>query len=450
MLTTTLRRSYTKQQFVQKVTEGAFQSVLLQNSYLSNPSEQARDQWVGAYNTQIVFLQGAAPLFTSAEEKKLFKDIENVYLDTKILFDDLVYNINRGNSETVVQELNTRLTLKIQARVAGSMGIAELSRQEVINTEWSLSILLLLLGLIIIGTSAWFSIVSIAIAGSLQALHDGVLLIAGGQLNYRVNIANKDEIGEVAQSFNKMAAAVENTIENQKRLSREKDEFLAIASHELRTPLIAIKGNLELIQDFFAGQFKDERLREMLKDAHAGAARVIEVVQTFIDLTRLELGEVKIKKEKADLAALVYEVFQDFKTVIEEKGIFLKMDVAEQPCYIVADSMRVKQVISSLISNSVHYTNKGGITVSIKKHPTMAEVFVADTGIGIEADRHEDLFKKFKSAERSVLSRDISKGMGLGLYISKLLVEYMGGEMYLDKSKLGEGSVFRFTIPTAQ
>jgi signal transduction histidine kinase len=117
---------------------------------------------------------------------------------------------------------------------------------------------------------------------------------------------------------------------------------------------------------------------------------------------------------------------------------------------VSADQERVKKVLYNLIGNSIKFTEKGGVTVSMQKMPDHVKVLVKDTGLGVSEEYRQLLFKKFQQAGQRILTRDAATGSGMGLYISKLIIEAMHGTITIENTKLGEGSTFAFTMPVAK
>jgi len=236
-----------------------------------------------------------------------------------------------------------------------------------------------------------------------------------------------------------------------KMTERSREEFFAIASHEMRTPLTAIRGNMSLIKDFYGAEIKNPEVNEMIADSYSASVRLIDIVNDFLDASRLEQGRITLKKENVDLADLSKEVIHELSVLAEPKKLTLKFKEKKgaplPPAF--ADRDRAKQVIANFISNAIHYTPKGGVTVEVMKEGDFMKVFVTDTGEGISPQNQNRLFRKFQQAGKEMLARDVTKSTGLGLYISKLLVETMGGKIWLEKSEVGKGSTFAFTLPIA-
>ena len=234
-----------------------------------------------------------------------------------------------------------------------------------------------------------------------------------------------------------------------KIMERSREEFFAIASHELRTPLTAIRGNMALLKQFFSESLKPEAV-EMIEDSYGASLRLIGIVNDFLDVSRLEQSNVEFKKEKIDVLELIKEVVKEMSALADSKKLSISIkDSKTAPLLALSDRDRTKQVIYNLISNAINYTQKGEVRIEVKKDDKFLKIFVLDTGFGIAAQNQKLLFRKFQQAGERVLARDISKGTGLGLYISKLIVEAMGGKIWLEKSELGKGSIFAFALPEA-
>lgn len=232
-------------------------------------------------------------------------------------------------------------------------------------------------------------------------------------------------------------------------LERAKEEFLTIASHELRTPLAAIRANASLLKQHFVIHKEGSDEAGMVDDIHDASVRLINIVHNFLEVASLEQRSTDIKAEHFDGVLAVNEVVQELQGLTKEKGLILK---AKNPPtslpHIAGDRQRYKQVITNLVGNAIHYTPQGSITLSFEHENSSVKVYVKDTGIGIASEQQSLLFKKFQQAGENILSRDVSQGTGLGLYISKLLVDLMGGTIALEESTPGKGSTFSVTMQT--
>ncbi|MEK7581899.1 MAG: ATP-binding protein [Patescibacteria group bacterium] len=235
-----------------------------------------------------------------------------------------------------------------------------------------------------------------------------------------------------------------------KVIERSREEFFAVASHELRTPLTAIRGNSEMIQDLYKDKIVDKDMAGMISDIHEASTRLIGIVNDFLDVSRLEQGKTMFKKEPVDILPIIRETCKEIEPLAKAKNLVLTFNEPKETIPLaLTDSTRIKQAISNLIDNAVKYTEKGTITVIVEKDGNSVAVSVTDTGKGISPENQSLLFRKFQQAGEEILTRDVSKSTGLGLYITKLVVEAMGGKVSLAKSALGEGSTFRLTMPIA-
>ena len=240
-------------------------------------------------------------------------------------------------------------------------------------------------------------------------------------------------------------------ITEQKVLERSKDDFLSIASHELRTPLTAIRGNASLIKKYYGDKLPDKGVVEMIDDIHTSAIRLIDIVNDFLDATSLEQGKMQMTPTTFSLGEIINEVIREFHGIADSKGIKLETheDMAKAPS-VSGDKQRIKQVLYNLIGNAMKFTDKGKVTISIKADDHFVYTTVSDTGKGMPPENQRLLFGKFQQAGNSLLTRDGTKGTGLGLYISKLIMERSGGTIGLEHSEVGKGSSFVFSLPRAQ
>jgi PAS domain S-box-containing protein len=248
------------------------------------------------------------------------------------------------------------------------------------------------------------------------------------------------------------AITVIQDVTEQKVVQRSKDEFFSIASHELRTPLTAIRGNTDMIRSFFAPQLKkNPELADMIHDIYDSSVRLIAIVNDFLDVSRLEQGKMVFNTSEVSLEKVIEAVVYDMRANINAKNVSLTIDhkTLNRLPNVWVDEGRIKQVLYNLIGNAAKFTDKGSITVKSEKHGQLIKVSVIDTGPGISPDMQKLLFRKFQQASESLLTRDATRGTGLGLYISKFIVEAMGGQVRLERSEVGKGSEFSFTVPIA-
>lgn len=223
---------------------------------------------------------------------------------------------------------------------------------------------------------------------------------------------------------------------------RLKSAFLANMSHEIRTPLNSIIGFSELLTDasFDSGQ-KDEFIQHIIENGNY----LLNIISDIVDLSKIEAGEITIRKKPVTVCDLVDEVKRLFSYKIESKS--LKFVVNTLPCnetiFVLCDRERVMQIFANLLNNALKFTTKGYIEVGFRVLKTNVEFYVKDTGIGIPEKFHNKVFDRFTQVETSYNRR--VGGNGLGLSISKNLIELMDGHIWLE-SEFGRGSTFYFTL----
>ena len=224
-----------------------------------------------------------------------------------------------------------------------------------------------------------------------------------------------------------------------------KTEFVSMVSHELRTPLTSIQGYAELL-------LEDKEIvgeeRESLTIVRKNADRLLGLINDLLDLSRIEAGRLDLQRTSLDLARLIPEVAGSLRPLIEAKRQRLRLDLGDALPAVWADADRVTQILTNLISNAHKYTLvDGSITVAARRDNGFVCVDVSDTGIGLSPEDQAQIFTKFfRVHDRSPQS---SRGTGLGLVITRLLVELHGGRITLSSAP-GQGSTFSFTLPALE
>jgi len=270
----------------------------------------------------------------------------------------------------------------------------------------------------------------------IRALKKGAARIAKGDLAYRVDVKSRDEFGELANSFNSMAASLDGSEQSRRRL------FADIA-HELRTPLSVIGGTVDAMLD---------GVYEPNADNLNSIKEETEVLTTLVgelrDLTLAESGHLKLEFEPTNLAELVRRRVSQADVIARGKNVTLRMDIAEGLPEIEADGRRIEQVVANLLDNALNHTPSGGIVmVAVSRDKDGVLVSVSDTGEGVPAEDLSHIFERFYRVD-DARSRKTG-GAGLGLAIAKQMVELHGGRIWVE-SEVGKGSKFSFTLPVTQ
>ena len=270
------------------------------------------------------------------------------------------------------------------------------------------------------------------------------------------SVANADlpANNDIVQQFHQLQARYQRTT-----------NALAAAAHDLKTPLAILNGYVEVLQSEKLGPL-NERQRQVLRDMHSSGQRLQHFIQDFLSFSTLETGEMKMRFEKADLNACLSEVCRLWSNTFQEKGLALYFLPNEKLGEFPFDSAKVQRVVSNLLDNASKYTPAGGTVwlhaephmwerraatesgVSQERrrqsniHPNSVKISVSDTGPGIPAEYHMEVFDDFFRLSQN----ESQSGMGLGLAIARRLVSGMGGKIWLESTP-GAGCKFSFVIP---
>jgi histidine kinase len=260
--------------------------------------------------------------------------------------------------------------------------------------------------------------------------------IADGRYQERVDVASEDELGQLAHSFNQMAATLEQT-EAMRR------DLIANVAHELRTPLASIKGYMEGMID---GVLPAEP--NTYQQIYQEADRLQRLVNDLQELSRVEAGAFELKRRPLLVGPLLQQSAARLRPQFEEKDVTLSLSIPTDLPPVQADEDRLSQVLLNLLGNALQYTPSGGaVTASAKTHNQELLVTVSDTGLGISAEHLPHLFNRFYRVDKS-RSR-AGGGSGIGLTIAKHLVEAHDGHIWAESAGEGQGSTFSFSLPLA-
>jgi len=249
---------------------------------------------------------------------------------------------------------------------------------------------------------------------------------------------NQQRIAELANKYEQEKIRAEEA-------NRSKSEFLANMSHELRTPLNAVNGFSEIMLREMFGPLGDNRYVDYVKDIHTSGQHLLSLINDILDMSKIEAGKMQLQKEPVSLADIVEQSTRLVKARADEKAVRLIVELDDSIPDMTADPRAFKQVILNLLSNAVKFTpEEGRVTIRSFQYQNRLALQVADTGIGIPKEDLPRLGRPFEQIE-SQHSKS-HQGTGLGLALSKSLVEMHGGEMKID-SELGEGTTVTIIVP---
>jgi len=329
-----------------------------------------------------------------------------------------------------------------QAGAIGTLYITPESSLEVSFT--SLQILFKAIGLFFI----WGGLIAVAIAlvitfflsrrilAPVRALTSAARRLGRGDFSQRVQVKDRSELGELADTFNSMAGDLERAEQLQRNM-------VADVAHELRTPLSNIRGYLEAVRD---GVIKPDAA--IIRSLDEEATLLSRLVDDLQELSLAEAGELKLICQAGNIGELIKQTVAGVQAQAAAKGLSVSIEMPDKLPPVNIDSHRISQVLRNLLDNALAHTAKGGtITVTAKQEGSWVEVAVIDTGEGIPAEDLPNIFERLYRVDKS--RARATGGSGLGLTIAKRLVEAHGGEIKAI-SELGKGSCFSFTIPVSE
>ncbi len=315
--------------------------------------------------------------------------------------------------------------------------------------------------IILIGSQFFF------IQSNINKVLTGITLIISAIVgliiirSVKKEVAQREEIEKLAQSLessnNKLADAnyslkdtnekIELANEKLKELDLMKSEFVSLATHQIRGPLAAIKGYVSLMVEGDYGPVPktfDEPLSTVFKSTDS----LSRMVTDFLDVSRIDLGQMKYEFSEFDFRDLVNDVVKELKPNIDAKGLEFRIKISDQACIINADKNKLKQVLNNLIDNSSKYTKTGWLEVSVENKNKKILFAVKDSGVGISQKTLGQLFQRFSRAKNANETNIL--GTGLGLYIAKKMVEANSGKVWAESAGEGKGAQFYVEIPAVR
>lgn len=249
---------------------------------------------------------------------------------------------------------------------------------------------------------------------------------------------------ETREKMEEMAVKLEVANDELKTVDEAKSDFISIASHQLRTPLSIIKGYISMVREGTYGKVSD-KLIDPLQKVYISNERLITLVADLLDLSRMERGKMVYDYKIVQMTPLVNSLAIDFKVVAEKKGLSFTWEPKKIRDYVRADENKIRQVILNLIDNAVKYTPHGSIAVTLEEEGNNLRFSVTDTGSGLSQEERLKLFQKFARGQSE--QKTHTEGLGLGLYVAKLIAQAHRGDLSVDSPGKGKGSTFSLTLP---
>jgi signal transduction histidine kinase len=330
-------------------------------------------------------------------------------------------------------ELADRTEANTHALIAQNRSAYGSSRNLFVGVASGAIVLALVLGLVL----AW------SLIGPIRRTEARLGEIASGDFSGRLDVSNRDELGALAANVNRMSDELQRVYRELETASRHKSEFLANMSHELRTPLNAILGFSQVLRDRLFGDV-NEKQQEYLDDILSSGNHLLSLINDVLDLSKVEAGQVELDRSPFSLRDVLVSGVATVRERAGERGVELSLELAPDADVVDADERRIRQVVFNLLSNAVKFTPAGGsVVLASARSNGEVHVSVADTGPGIAPEDQQRIFEEFQQTD---VGAQASEGTGLGLALSKRLVELHGGRIWVE-SERGHGSRFTFSLP---
>ncbi len=296
----------------------------------------------------------------------------------------------------------------------------------------------------------------------VKRLKQAATSLSVGNWEQKVKEVPIDELAILAQSFNQMTEQLEKSfveLESKnaalQEADRYKDEFMKNISHELRTPLNSIICSLKLVLDNFCDSSEEET--ELLQQADKSAIHLLDLIDELLDLVQIKEGKLIIEKKLVNLSECLSEIIDSQQPLIQHKNLQLYKPNMSKSIFVEADPTKLKQIFLNVLDNAIKFTETGSITVDLQIKPgvntydidqiPIAVVTIKDTGIGVDPSKKQQLFQSFVMLDGSTTRA--YTGCGLGLAISRSLMELMGGNITLESAGKNQGTTVSISLPIA-
>jgi signal transduction histidine kinase len=287
--------------------------------------------------------------------------------------------------------------------------------------------------LAVLAALAGTAVIAIRMTRLLSRLSDATKAVAEGAFHAPLSIDSKDEIGELAKSFNSMAARL-------REIDEMKEKFYATVTHELRSPLNAMREAVRLFEEKTTGPLTEKQER-LIAIFSKGAERLLRLVNQVLDLSRANAGMLPVERCWFDLNGTVAHTIEELKPQAEQRGIALRIESDPSLTLAHGDEDRIVQIVVNLVANALRFTPPGGsVTVRLRHTDSEIQIQVEDTGIGIPPALLPVVFDRFRQAHSG------KGGTGLGLAIVRAMVEAHGGRVTVE-SEQGKGTLFTVSLP---
>ncbi|MFC4303910.1 sensor histidine kinase [Cohnella boryungensis] len=275
----------------------------------------------------------------------------------------------------------------------------------------------------------------------MQKLSEGLTVISGGNLQYRIPVVRRDELGAIAGHINAMAEKLESLIEKERQVEKSKMELITGVSHDLRTPLTSIIGYLGLLQE--KAYRDDTEYERFIGNTHNKAKQLKTLIDQLFEYTRLTQGEAELELHTIDLREMLDQMLVELQPLALDSDVVFEARIPESPLFIRLDGEKMRRAIDNLLMNAMKFSVKPGlVVVALTAQDRGVTIAVENEGAAITKEQEAHLFERFYKADDSRTGQAIEAGAGLGLAITQSIVRHHGGSVTLDH----DAGRFRFAI----
>ena len=285
--------------------------------------------------------------------------------------------------------------------------------------------------------------ISRSVIDPVGVIHQGLNRIAAGDFTQRIEVPNRDELGELAAHVNLTCEELQQLYQSLEEASRHKSQFLANMSHELRTPLNAILGFSELLLDGIYGE-PPQKMRSAVERIQRNGRHLLGLINDVLDLSKIEAGQLRLSLADYSVEELVNGVYTSVESLAAEKNLSLRVAVPPGLPPARGDERRLAQALFNLVGNAIKFTDAGEVRIEVEAKGDFYIFSVQDTGPGIDEADQAKIFQEFQQVDNSITK--MKGGAGLGLAIVKRIVEMHGGRIWIE-SRLGHGATLSFLVP---
>lgn len=427
-----------------KLSDSILAQMGFERKFLIIKDKALHDQYLLATDDFKKNLDQALIFASTASQRDILKEIKKIHENyhSLVMKEKEIFSANKPydfkwykqeKEKGVDQILEELKKLAVISRQNTSEKIKKLS--EVETEARQITVIISIVALV--GILAISFYITRSISKPISILIDKTREIAKGVFKEDLQLPSPPEMRELSQAVNSMCGQL-------KALDQMKADFFSMISHELRTPLTSIKVGSEMLLQDNEKEISPSQ-KEILEIISRESQRLIDLVNSILDLAKMEAGMMAFQFKLADLTPLINQVVEEFKPLALKTGVELQLESIPNLPLIKVDAERVRQVLRNFIGNAIKFTPSGGkITISAIFRGGTLEVCVRDTGPGIPKESLANIFEKFQQGPWQ--KSKLMKGTGLGLAIAKQIITAHGGKVWAE-SEPGQGSSFFFALP---